>query len=147
MAEESLASARRELDAGACSFAVNRLYYSAFYGVSAALFERHLHSSKHSGVRAFFHREFIKTGLLEVQWGKLYDRLFEDRQEGDYIAMTLFEPEYVEAQWGLCQQFLATLRPWEEGDREVSLEELGEGGYDGAAFGRFYHEQKYGKGS
>lgn len=39
-AEESLASARRELEAGAYAFAVNRLYYAAFYGVSAALLER-----------------------------------------------------------------------------------------------------------
>lgn len=111
MAEASLASARRELDAGACSFAVNRLYYAAFYGVSAALFERHLHSSKHSGVRAFFHRKFVKTGLLDVQWGKFYDQLFEDRQEGDYIAMTSFEAEYVESQWVRCAQFLKELYP------------------------------------
>jgi len=36
-AEESLASARRELEAGAYLFAINRIYYAAFYGVSAAL--------------------------------------------------------------------------------------------------------------
>jgi uncharacterized protein (UPF0332 family) len=40
-AEESLSSARRETAAGAYTFAVNRLYYAAFYGVSAALLERH----------------------------------------------------------------------------------------------------------
>ena len=50
----------------------------------------------------------------------------------------LMEPEM----WAL-----AARRSWEEGDREVSLDELGEGGYDGAAFGRFYREQKYGKGN
>jgi len=69
-AEESLASARREFDAGAYPFAVNRLYYAAFYGVSAALLERELSFKKHSGVRATFHREFIKTGLLDIEWGK-----------------------------------------------------------------------------
>jgi hypothetical protein len=42
---------------------------------------------------------------------------------------------------------LAARRSWLEGDREVSLDELGEDGYDGAAFGRFYREQKYGKGN
>ncbi|MBM4086568.1 MAG: HEPN domain-containing protein, partial [Planctomycetes bacterium] len=60
-AEESLASARRELDAGANSFAMNRIYYAAFYGVSAALLERRQSFKKHSGVRAAFHREFIKS--------------------------------------------------------------------------------------
>ena len=61
-AEESLASAHREIEAGSYAFAVNRVYYAAFYGVSAALLDRHLSFSKHSGVRAVFHREFIKTG-------------------------------------------------------------------------------------
>ena len=83
-AKESLVSAQRELEAKAYTFAVNRLYYSAFYAVSAALLERELSFKKHSGVRSAFHREFIKSGLLDVKWGKLYDQLFEDRQEGDF---------------------------------------------------------------
>ena len=41
-AVESLASARRELEAGAYSFAINRLYYAVFYAASAALLERGL---------------------------------------------------------------------------------------------------------
>jgi uncharacterized protein len=58
-ARESLASAQRECAAGAFTFAVNRLYYAAFYGVSAALLERQRAFKKHTGVRAAFHREFI----------------------------------------------------------------------------------------
>lgn len=110
-AEDSLASARRELEAQAYDFAVNRLYYAAFYAVSAALLERQLSFKKHTGVRATFHREFIKTGLLDVKWGKLYDQLFEDRQEGDYVALITFDREYVEAQLTRCTQFLDKLRP------------------------------------
>jgi hypothetical protein len=110
-AEESLASARREFDAGAYPFAVNRLYYAAFYGVSAALLERQLTFVKHSGVRAAFHREFIKTGLLEMQWGKLYDQLFADREEGDYTALIAFDHEYIESQLTHCAKFLEALRP------------------------------------
>lgn len=49
--------------------------------LSAALLERRLSFKKHSGVRANFHKEFIKKGLLEVKWGKFYDHVFEDRQE------------------------------------------------------------------
>ncbi|MCL4514178.1 MAG: HEPN domain-containing protein [Firmicutes bacterium] len=61
-AGESLASARREFEARSYDFAINRLYYAAFYAVSAALLERRLSFKKHSGVRATFHQEFIKTG-------------------------------------------------------------------------------------
>jgi len=110
-AEESLASARRELQVGSVEFAANRLYYAAFYGVSAALLGRQLSFKKHSGVRAAFHMTFIKTGLLDMKWGKLYDQLFEDRQEADYVALTEFDGEYVEVQLDACAQFLSQLRP------------------------------------
>ena len=110
-AEESLASAQREMVAAAYTFAVNRLYYAAFYAVSAALLERRQSFRKHSGVRAAFHREFIKTGLLDVEWGKFYDRLFEDRQEGDYLALVSFDQDYLEAQLTHCAAFLEKLRP------------------------------------
>ena len=43
------------------------LYYAAFYGVCAALLERRQSFRKHSGVRAAFHREFIRTRLLDVK--------------------------------------------------------------------------------
>ena len=62
--EESLASAKREYQAGSLSITMNRLYYSAFYGVCAALFERGMSFRKHSGVRSAFHKEFIRTELL-----------------------------------------------------------------------------------
>ena len=110
-AEDSLSSAQRELQAQAFAFAMNRIYYAAFYAVSAALLERQVSFKKHSGVRAAFHREFVKNGLLDVQWSKFYDQLFEDRQEGDYIALTDFEREYVENQLARCRGFHAALRP------------------------------------
>ncbi|EFK05665.1 putative toxin-antitoxin system, antitoxin component [delta proteobacterium NaphS2] len=105
-AEESMASARREFEAGSLSFAMNRLYYSAFYAVSALLMDRELSFKKHSGVRAAFHKRFIKTGLLEQKWGRLYDQLFEDRQEGDYVVFISFESNYVETQLARCAEFL-----------------------------------------
>ena len=62
-------------------------------------------------VRAAFHQEFIRTGLLDEKWGKFYDQLFEDRQEGDYLALISFEPEYVSSQLDQCRQFIDVLRP------------------------------------
>lgn len=110
-AEESLASAQREFEAGSLAFAMNRLYYAAFYAVSALLMAHKLSFKKHSGVRAAFHQQFIKTGLLERKWGRLYDQLFEDRQEGDYVVFISFESAYVETQLKECAQFLEYLRP------------------------------------
>ena len=52
-AQASLGSARREIKAGAFDFAINRLYYSMFYAVSAAHMLRGHSYRKHSGVRAY----------------------------------------------------------------------------------------------
>jgi len=109
-AEESLTSAEREMKAGSLGFAMNRIYYAAFYAVSAALLERQSSSKKHSGVRSAFHREFIKNGLLDPQWGRFYNELFEDRQEGDYVALIEFELDYVQDQLIRCREFLTQLR-------------------------------------
>ena len=109
-AEESLGSAGREFEAGALSFAMNRLYYAAFYAVSALLMQSDVSLRKHSGVRAAFHQYFVKTGVLDRKWGRLYDQLFEDRQEGDYVVFVSFEPDYVESQLTQCSQFLKQLR-------------------------------------
>lgn len=108
-AHDSLSSASREFKAGELNFAMNRVYYSAFYAVSAGLLERGVSFKKHSGVRSAFHREFIKYGFLSNEWSKFYDRLFEDRQEGDYIALTTFERSYVENQINSYAEFLKEL--------------------------------------
>jgi hypothetical protein len=62
-AQDSLSSAQREFEAGSYPFAMNRLYYAAFYAVCAVLLEREQAFAKHSGVRTAFHRQFIKTGV------------------------------------------------------------------------------------
>jgi len=110
-AQECLDSAHREMESGSHGFAMNRIYYAAFYAVSAALLERQATFKKHSGVRAAFHHEFIRKSFLEIEWGKFYDQLFEDRQEGDYLAMIEFDLEYVQDKLNRCKQFLSLLKP------------------------------------
>ena len=110
-AERSLTSADYEYKMQAYDFAINRLYYSAFYAVSAWLIENRHNFKKHSGVRGLFHQEMVKTGVLHKKWAKFYDRLFEDRTDSDYVPMTEFEAVYVEGQIKECREFLAELRP------------------------------------
>ena len=111
-AEDCISSAKRELDANEFGYAINRIYYSAFYAVSALLLEKGMSFKKHSGVRHTFHLEFIKTGLIDIQWAKFYDQLFEDRQEGDYLALTTFDFDYVNKKLNGCKEFLEILRPF-----------------------------------
>lgn len=90
-ARECLASAEDEARSGRLSFAVNRCYYAAFYAASAALLARGKRFVKHSGVRAAVHRDLVKPGSLHEDLGRIYDRLFHDRQQGDYIEFVSFD--------------------------------------------------------
>ena len=65
-----------------------------------------LSSSKHAGVRAIFNREFVNKGLVEVQWGKFYSDMFDNRQEGDYKDFVKFEKEDVEVWLKKADKFL-----------------------------------------
>ena len=96
-AGEALLAARDDLAASRPEFAVNRCYYAAFYAASAVLLSLGHHFVKHSGVRSALHQHVVKAGLLETQWGHLYDQLFEERTRGDYVAFTSFDTEDVRA--------------------------------------------------
>ena len=63
-AEESLQETAVLIAAGRTKGAVNRLYYSMFYAVTALLETGDFSSSKHSGVRALFNQHYVKPGVV-----------------------------------------------------------------------------------
>ncbi len=62
----------------------NRLYYSAYYAVSALLLAYGITARTHSGIRDMLGLHFIKPELLEKTYGQLFARLFSLRMTGDY---------------------------------------------------------------
>ena len=66
---------------------------------------------KHCGVRAAFNRKIVKGGRVSRVHGELYNRLFRDRQKGDYVSFAEFNPEYVEMLLQGSEAFLADVRP------------------------------------
>jgi len=83
-ADTNLHAARDLLDKGYYDIAASRAYYAAFYAASALLLKEDLDTSKHSGVIALIHQNFVKTGRLEKRQGKNLNWLFELRGVGDY---------------------------------------------------------------
>jgi len=106
---EALGSAEAELEAGRLSFAVNRAYYACFYALSSLLIQEDLKFVKHSGVRGALHRHFVKAGSLDPRWGRFYDRLFENRQRGDYQELVTFETEHVSGMVEQARGFVAQM--------------------------------------
>ena len=94
-ANESLEDARILAEAGRWNACVNRLYYACFYAVSALLARQGLSSSKHSGVRSLFNKEYVKPGKVPKSLARIYNDLFERRQEGDYIDFVRFQKSQV----------------------------------------------------
>lgn len=72
---------------------INRLYYACFYAVSALLYYHSIEAKTHKGVRIKFMSEFIKTGLFDKEYGKLFSDLFDWRQEGDYSDFVSFDKD------------------------------------------------------
>ena len=108
-AREALQEAKILLQQGHGNTFVNRLYYACFYAVSALLLTRGLSSAKHSGVRSLFHQNFVKSGLVEIELGQLYGRLFDNRQKGDYADLVRFDPNEVCDWYDEALQFVETV--------------------------------------
>ena len=109
-ADEALASAELELNAGHTNFAVNRLYYACFYAVTALLLRDGKQFARHSAVKSEFGRTYIKPGRVDVKWNKFYQKLFDDRQEGDYIPTTTFEASDVSTSLQQAREFIDLIR-------------------------------------
>jgi uncharacterized protein (UPF0332 family) len=87
--EEALILAREEK----WNAVINRLYYACFYAVIALLLKNHIETQSHDGVRTQFGLNFIKTGIIDREYGKLFSKLFDYRQKGDYGDMFDFDEE------------------------------------------------------
>jgi uncharacterized protein (UPF0332 family) len=94
-ARETLADAHILADAGRWNPCVNRLYYACFYAVSALLIREGLSSTKHAGLRSLFNRHFVKTNKVPKDKARIFNDLFERRQEGDYVDFVTFQESQV----------------------------------------------------
>jgi uncharacterized protein (UPF0332 family) len=106
-ARHMLDVAEHNLAAAFHGSAVNRAYYAVFYSASALLATLGQSRSKHSGVMAAFRQQFIKPGLVEVEYSRIYERLMDDRQTGDYDLEAVIEPDRARADVDDARRFVA----------------------------------------
>jgi uncharacterized protein len=83
-AKDTLEAAKLLADNQHWNSAINRLYYSCFYAISALLYKYDIYSKSHTGLKHQFTLHFIKTGLIDKELGRVYVELFDWRQKGDY---------------------------------------------------------------
>lgn len=75
--------------------AVNRLYYTSFYAIIALLIKNGIETQTHDGVRTQFGLKFVKTGIIDKKFGKLFSKLFDYRLKGDYGDLFDFDKDIV----------------------------------------------------
>jgi uncharacterized protein (UPF0332 family) len=83
-AQRSLAVTANHIASGSFDFASSRAYYAAFYMMEAVLLIDGKTFSKHTRVISHFNLHYVKTSIFPKEFGKSINRLFRDRNVGDY---------------------------------------------------------------
>jgi uncharacterized protein (UPF0332 family) len=109
-AQEALRATSTLLAAGFPDFAAARAYYATFYAASALLLAEKKVFRSHRGVVALIHRDYVRTGRLSMDMGRILSMLSDLRSVGDYGGAAHVSD--AEANMALieAQQFLAAIR-------------------------------------
>jgi uncharacterized protein len=104
---ESFDDARIMIENKRWNSAVNRLYYACFYAVIALLLKNDFETMTHNGARTKFSEEYIKNGLIDKKFGKLFSQLSDFRQKGDYGDLYDFDDKIVLPLVGTVEEFIS----------------------------------------
>lgn len=85
-AKRFLRTAKLSLKDGDYDSSVSRCYYGMFFITEALLLTKNITVSTHKGVLTLFGEHYIKTNIINKDWGKLLRRAYDLRQKGDYAS-------------------------------------------------------------
>ena len=111
-AHMDLNAAKLNYEAGFYDASTNRSYYAIFHAARAVLMLNGQDYKKHSGVIAFFNRDYIKTELLERKLGLILHDAFEIRTDCDYEDFYVVAKEDVEKQLESAEYFLSKVEAY-----------------------------------
>ena len=110
-ARTDLRAARYLEREGFLNQAVSRAYYATFYAAEAALGALGETRTKHSGVHSAFGRRVVKEGGLDRDIGRLLPRLFDLRNDADYLAEPI-DPERARQALADAERFVTAVESW-----------------------------------
>lgn len=113
--KKCLASAKLLIQSEDYCGAANRSYYSIFHCIRSLLALEGVDFSKHSGVMAYFQRNYVKSGIFEKEYSKILIQAFEIRSESDYDDYYVLSREDVEEQVQNAQFFLDGIMKYVDG--------------------------------
>lgn len=108
-AQDTLQEVKIHINNKLWNTAINRIYYSCFYAVSALLISKQIRAQTHSGVRQMFGLHFVKTNIISRDLGKFYTDIFDKRITGDYDDFVEFSKEDVISLYQTAKSFILTI--------------------------------------
>lgn len=109
-AEEKLNAAKSLLGGGFVDDAISRAYYAIFHAASAVLLSEGMSAESHGALKDLFGLHFVKPGKIDRKFGRILNRLKDDRETGDYDIYAAFEKEDAENAVQMAAEFLAAMK-------------------------------------
>lgn len=88
------------------TIAVNRAYYAAFYSLKAIELLDNYDSKKHSGVIAYFRKQYVKTGIFDSHFSTIIGQLQDAREVGDYNIVAEFSEKEAQMFYEMAKEFV-----------------------------------------
>lgn len=88
----------------------NTVASQLYYVVNALLISSDLDFKTHSGVKSLFHENYIINKKIGIEYGSLYNILFNLRQMGDYEAFQVFTEQDILPYLSQTENFLSIVK-------------------------------------
>jgi len=92
-AKEALTAAKNLFEDGLFADSISRAYYAIFHAARAVLLTKEIDPDTHNGAISMFGLHFVKNGLIEERFGRIFNEAKDARELGDYIVTKEFTKE------------------------------------------------------
>ena len=111
-AKEMLSAAEGNLEIGQYKTSLNRSYYAIFHAMRAMNILKGFDSSKHSGVIAYFNKEYIKEGIMDKELSVIIKSSSFLREKSDYDDFFIVGRTETENQLASAKVFLEAVEKY-----------------------------------
>lgn len=92
--------------------AANRAYFAIFHCMRSVLALEGVDFSKHSGVSSYFRKQYIKTGIFDVELSDIVGEAFGIRNDSDYDDYYVISKEEVNGQIEDAEKFYSIVKKY-----------------------------------
>ncbi|MDI6791719.1 MAG: HEPN domain-containing protein [bacterium] len=123
-AAEKLAAAKSLAKEGFFDDAISRAYYAVFHAASAVLLTEGITVNTRHSLKSMFGLHLVKSGKLDTHFGKVLNKIKDERENGDYDIFTFFEDEDAEEDIKEAEQFLKGMKEYLEDSYGIKEEDI-----------------------